>query len=289
VLAAQPAGWLADWTHSLEAQGCIAPGEGWVLASQIVQSVPLDPGVAFHLLHPNLVDFVPGLEIQVNSPVLRGGAAPDSAPIVPPAGASPSGGGLDFTLRSTPALLGYETDRYAVRSRSSGAGVEIVTLSAERHLQGQTEPLPKPSTNYIHFPPDARFYRLFYKNASSRFTALIIAARSLGELEQQVGQADSDLASCDQFEANWCVAIPKLTAFNLVVPAKVNGKDTEARYGATIRELIRNAGEMYPELVLPTLTVFRNFHGRPVNVEFDRASPAILGLILTGGEMVSWQ
>jgi hypothetical protein len=31
------------------------------------------------------------------------------------------------------------------------------------------------------------------------------------------------------------------------------------------------------------------YRGRPVAVKFDRASPAILDLVLTGGEVVWWR
>jgi len=41
--------------------------------------------------------------------------------------------------------------------------------------------------------------------------------------------------------------------------------------------------------VPPELKVYKLYDGKPVPVEFDRASPEILGLVLNGGEKISWK
>jgi hypothetical protein len=43
-----------------------------------------------------------------------------------------------------------------------------------------------------------------------------------------------------------------------------------------------------PDTVLPQLRVTKLFHGKPKPVEFDRQSPEILNLQLTGGEELTW-
>jgi len=58
---------------------------------------------------------------------------------------------------------------------------------------------------------------------------------------------------------------------------------------ATVGEAIREGGETDPGAMLPRLAVYKPFRSRTAPVEFDRASPAILKLILAGGEKISWR
>jgi hypothetical protein len=39
----------------------------------------------------------------------------------------------------------------------------------------------------------------------------------------------------------------------------------------------------------PDLKVYRLYAGKPVPVEFDRSGTEILGLVLNGGEKISWK
>ncbi len=73
----QPTGWLNEWTADLESQGCIAPGTSPKFAEQIAEALPLDIDQAFHLLHSNQIDITSQMRIQVVSPIVREGAAPD--------------------------------------------------------------------------------------------------------------------------------------------------------------------------------------------------------------------
>jgi len=60
-------------------------------------------------------------------------------------------------------------------------------------------------------------------------------------------------------------------------------------WGATVASAIRAAGEREPNAVLPQLVLFRPYRDRVARVDFDRMNPAILNLILMGGETVSWK
>jgi hypothetical protein len=270
ILATQSPGWLREWTDALEFQGCIATGEGPILAEQILESVPLDPRIAFGLLHANLVDIVPGTRIQVISPLTRNGNGA-------------------ISLGSGSGVVGHETDLYDVRSKTGASGVTIAAVSAEQRLQDRTEQLTGPTTNYFQFSSTATFYRLLYKDSETGFTALVVAAHTYADLEQRVKGLDGGVASCERVGSEWCMAIPKLVALNIVVPATVNGVNTFVRYGATLAEAIRAAGERHPEEILPRLTVLRIYGVRQVPVQFDHASAAILALPLAGGEIVSWK
>jgi hypothetical protein len=289
MLLQQPQGWLTVWAEGIESQGCIAHGEGSILAARIAESLPLDPGLAFHLLYPSdrqtgQVDIAPPVRLQVVSPILRDGAAPD-APILETSG---NGNSLTVTLKATDNLIGYETAWYAAQSKAAGAGFTIKPLYAERHVNSETERRAQPATNYLQFPPDAAFYRLFYKSGQTDFTALVVAAPTRAELDRRIGVLNSATASCDQLQNELCVAIPRRVAINPMVPVTVNGVEVMVAWGATVAEAIRNAGERQPEAVLPKLAISRLYNGRPAPVDFDRSSPAVLRLILTGGEEITW-
>src|ERR1035437_5849841 len=49
-LVKQPRGWLTTWMEQAESQGCIAPGQGAVLAARIVESIALPSGADLRLL-----------------------------------------------------------------------------------------------------------------------------------------------------------------------------------------------------------------------------------------------
>jgi hypothetical protein len=289
MLLQQPQGWLTAWAEGIESQGCIAHGEGFVLAARIAESLPLDPGLAFHLLYPSdrqsgKVDIAPPVRLQVVSPILRDGAAPD-APILETSG---SGNSLTVTLKSSDNLIGYETAWYGALSKTSGVGFTITPLYAERHVNSDTERRAQPATNYIQFPPDAAFYRLFYKSGQTDYTALVVAAPTRAELERRIGVLDAASGSCDQLQGELCVAIPRRVAINPMVPVTVNGVEVMVAWGATVAEAIRNAGERQPEAVLPKLAVSRLYNGHLAPVDFDHSSPAVLRLILNGREEISW-
>jgi len=283
MLLRQPQGWLTTWAAGIESQGCIAPGEGPILAARVAESLPLDPEVSFHALYPN--DLIPPVRLQVVSPILRDGAAPD-APILETSG---NGNSLTVTLKSSDNLIGYETALYTIQPKGSGFGFNITPLYAERHTGQETERRAQPAANYFQFPGDAAFYRLFVKSGQTDFTALVIAAPTRAELERRIGMLDAGVASCERLSGELCIAIPRRVALNAVVPVTINGAEVLVRWGANVAEAIRNSGERQPEAVLPQLAISRLFNGHPAPVDFDRSSPSILRLNLTGGEIISWK
>jgi hypothetical protein len=284
MLDRQPKGWLTTWSEGIESQGCIAPGEAFILAARIAESLPLDPALAFRILYPE--DVVPPVQLQVVSPILRDSAAdtPDA-----PAEISGNGNSLNVTIKSSDNLIGYENALYAIQPKGSGIGFMIVPLYAERHTQQGTERSPQPATNYFQFPSDAAFYRLFVKSGQTDFTALVVAAPTRAELDRRTAMLDTGTASCDKLNGELCVAIPRRVAINPMIPVTVNGTALMVRWGATVAEAIRNSGERQPEAVLQKLAISRLYNGHPALVDFDHSSPAVLRLILTGGEEISWK
>jgi hypothetical protein len=286
-LLKQPAGWLSAFAAQAESQGCIAAGEGLKLAARIVESLPLDPRAAWRLLHANdlqtgYVDLGPETRLQVVSPILREGAAPD-APILDASHLTGEGNRLTLDLKSTPDLIGYETAWYAVQPKAGQIGFAITPLSAEKHIQGRVEPAAAPGTNYLKFEPQAAYYRLFYKADRGEVVEVVLAAPTRAELDRQTQVFNSDPALCAQVPTQACVVIPKRVALNPFLAITVNGSETTVPAGSTVRAAI------HLERVPPDFKVYKLYAGKPVPVEFDRASPEILGLVLSGGEKISWR
>src|ERR1700733_2211665 len=110
-LLTHPAPWLADWTASLEQQGCLSAGEGATLAEQIVESIPLNPSEAYRLLHPSAIsgflDLAADYRLKLISPILREGAAPGASAIKTEE-VSGTDTKLSLTVRASDDFLGYE-------------------------------------------------------------------------------------------------------------------------------------------------------------------------------------
>jgi hypothetical protein len=79
------------------------------------------------------------------------------------------------------------------------------------------------------------------------------------------------------------VVIPKRVALNPFLVITVNGTETTVPIGSTIR------AATHLERPPAELKVYKLYGGKPVPVEFDRAGPEILGLVLNGGERIYWK
>jgi hypothetical protein len=290
-LSKQPQGWLAEWAAGLEHSGCIPQSAAPGLAEQIAESVPLGLNAARNLLHPNniqtgTVDLTGDMRLEIVSPILKEGTPSDS-PLFS-GGEKTTGEGMKIQVRmASPNLVGYETAWYAVGPRLRGEGLAIAPQYAERHIDGQTELRDQPATNYLRFPSDAAFYRLFYKSGGTDYTAIVLAAHSWPELNE----ASKALAegSCDKVASKLCILIPRRVAINPFISVKVNGADVVTPWGSTLAQAIRQSGQNRPAAVLAHLTLERPYKHRLVRVEFDRDDPAILSMVLNGGESVSWK
>ncbi len=274
----QSPGWLASWGSQLEEQHCLAAGEGLKLAERIAESVPLDPAGAFHLLYRDdrktgEVDIDQQIRLQVVSPLWReAGVGMIDGPIQSVTG---NDSHLTVTAKASDNLLGYETTLYAVQPRVAKAGYTIRPLYTDRHIQAAneatTERRPEPAINYFKFPADAAFYRLFYESTQTDFAALVVAGRTIAELDQRTRklEASGASASCKILNDDMCSAIPKDVAVNPSISVTVNGAEILAPRGATVGNLIRLPREQQAS-VLGKLTVSRPWNGRLVPVAFDR-------------------
>lgn len=285
-LLQQSTGWLSEWTAGLESQGCIAPGAGPKLADQIAAALPLDMNQAIHLLYSDQLDITPQMRLQVLSPILKEGATLND-PILTSV-ESGNGNSITAGVKSTDNLLGYETAIYAVQPKADGIGVSIAALYANRHIGDKTERRPEGAVNYFRFHGDASFYRVFYEAQQTEYAALVIAAPTRAELERRTKILETGAASCEKLKNESCIAVPKQVAINGLVPITVNGSEAWVNWGTNVGGVIR-AGNRNPRLVLQTLTIHKIYQGKLVSVDFDHADAAILNLVLTGGEAISWK
>jgi hypothetical protein len=283
LLQQKQTGWLSNWTMQAEAHGCIVQGEGIRLANLIAESVALESLVAFRLLHPNdvqsgYVELGAENRLEVRSPI--------DASAIDTAAVSSSGAQLTVDLKPTPALSGFEIAWYALRPNSGRIGFHFEPLSADRTTRAGVEHLPAPAVNYFQFPPQAAFYRLFYKTDDNGVTAIVISGATRDDLDRRTKAIGADAYACEK-SAGLCVVLPKRVGVNPFLVVTVNDKEFTVPLGGAVRSAIQAAGQR-PDAVLSTLTVARLYAGQLRPVEFDRASAEILNLKLNGGEHLAW-
>jgi hypothetical protein len=277
-LLRQPAGWLADWIDRAVSQNCIPAGQGPLLTARILESLPLPAGAALRLLRAegryNFVELLPGSRLQVVSPVLSPGTALDAAPDNTPMKVSGKDSSINVEMEAPANLIGVETAWYDLVAKPGGRGSTIVPTSARVTIGGQAEDRPAPAVNLFRFPPEAGYYRLFYKADQSEVLALAPTRAAL----------PTDPDTCGQPA---CFPIPRGVGVNAYMRLDVNGAPLTVPVSATIRSVIQ-AAKLRPEDVLPTLAITKPFGGRPTALEFDRAKQDILNLTLTGDERIRW-
>jgi hypothetical protein len=279
-LLGQPRGWLTTWTEEAERLGCIAPGQGAVLAARITESIALPSGADLRLLRvdglPNFVEIGAGNRLQAISPILRAGADPE-APLVEAGKTSAAEGGLTVEMRSSADLIGFETAWYDLQPKGVGQGFTIVPASAETSIKGKVESHPAPARNYFQFAAGMGFYRLFYKADQSEVLAASETRATL----------PNDVETCDRPGGPVCLPIPRGVGVNPYLMVYVNGNPVAVGIGSDLGGLIR-AMQQSPDKVMSTLAIARLWAGKPVPLEFDRSAPDVLSLVLTGKERIRW-
>ena len=290
-LTNRPPGWLTTWSNDLESNGCIAEGAAFPLANSIAESLPLEMNAAFRLLKssdPDVVEIHPNVRLQIMTPIMAEGVSPD-APIIEAATVTGNGTTLNVDARFTENLLGYETTWYSVQPKKQFPGVSVTPFATERHVNNQTVKVPSPIHNYFESLNGISFYGLFYKGGQTEFTALIVGGTSKADFDRRIKLLEGGVASCQALNNEMCVTIPKRAAINPMVSVTVNRKETFLHWGANVRNAIEAGGENQASVVLPQVRIMKSFRGRSTPLEFDRTDPAVLNLILMGGEEISWK
>jgi hypothetical protein len=208
-----------------------------------------------------------------------------------PLSISGTGYSLTVTGESTDNLVGNENSVYAVQPKPTGIGYTIVPRQASLHIEGETEHRAEPIADYFKFAPDAAFYRILYKSEQNDFTALVFAAPTPAELDERTKmlQASGVASSCGHFQAGMCIAIPREVGLIPLVSVTVNGAEAVVTRGGRVFQVSRSSGEPAPDKILTKLNILKPWNRHLTQVSFDRADPAILRLVLQGGETISWR
>jgi len=290
LLGVREAGWLAAWSIRAEAEGCIAPGRGEELAELILESVPLDSAVASRLMNAGFlsgyVELGPWSRLEVHSPILREGSAPDG-PIRGEMKVAGQGYNINVDADLAPSVIGFETAWYGMERNAGRTGCHFAALSAERNIQGAVEKAAAPAVNYFQFPPHAAFFRLIYKSEANDVLAFVIAGATREELHRRTKAAADDSIECARSDG-MCLELPRRVGVNPFLAVRVNGGDVNVRVPASVNAAIVAAGVTNPDAVLPRLRVMKLFHGKLTPVRYEPGSREILSLQLSGGEQLSW-
>jgi hypothetical protein len=277
-LEKQSKGWLADWSDR-----CFAPAARPLIATRVLEAVPLASGAGYRLMHADdvhagYIDLTPGFRLEVISPIVRPGT-PDGAPLVEEAGVDGNDRSLNVTLKASPNLVGHETAWYRLAPKPDG-GSRIAAVSAVATIGGIATPLDEPGANYFTFGVGTGYYRLFFKPEQQR--AVILGVPSRAALP-----ADTD--GCGKAGGPECITMPRHVGVNPYIEVSVNGRPfaVPAHMPPTVEAAIR-AAKARAQDVLPTLAISKPFRGKLAPVQFDRTARDVLGLVLNGDEEIRW-
>jgi hypothetical protein len=255
-----------------EAKGCLSAAEEERLRRAIVESLPLQPDIAYFLQLGSYsvsgyFDLTPDFRMQVTSPIYAEGVA-----------------------ASTGTLLGYETANYVFAA--DGNLMRLRLGSATETLIGG-EPIQKQTLhNELPFVNFSGYFPLLFKTeegSSSRVTrAILLSSPDRIAFTQAVSHRAS---SVDDFCASLpiarvgCIVLPKNFGVSPELRVRVNQKDIFVRVGGMVREVLDLDSDADP----PTsLQILRPYRGRLIPLEFDRSSKDILNLVLLPGDQLTF-
>jgi len=181
---------------------------------------------------------------------------------------------INVDLKANDDLIGFERAWYDLRPKT-GSGFQIVPVSAETSIRGVVEAKEGPARNLFEFGSEMSFYRLYYKADQSEVVAAAPRSAQLPETP--------DICNAPAM----CLAIPRGIGVNPYLLVEVNGKAHMVSTGANLGSLMRQL-RVAADQILPTLTITRQWGGKPVALEFDRTKQDILGLFFTGKENLRW-
>lgn len=186
--------------------------------------------------------------------------------------------------------LGYVARRYRFRVHDR-LGRGWLQLRSTR-VQGTPRPAPVPSAPIplpLTGPPV--YLRLFFylRIAPNQHDVALVAARTHAALAQATAILHHDPRSCATMQvANArCAVVPNDDTLEAGIAVTVEGKPVAAPLPGSVRQALNAAGIYDTGKLAPTLRVLRPWHGHLIPVH--AANPgALLNLVLSGGEQISW-
>ncbi|MBL0156252.1 MAG: hypothetical protein IPP47_03995 [Bryobacterales bacterium] len=196
-------------------------------------------------------------------------------------------------VREHGAVIGYLTSFYLLAKAPDG-GVLVSAGDSETNIQARLTAGKASDSELLHLPAGATWLRLFFRTWSStqdRRIALI-AAPSAAERERASREFEADpegyCAGAAKTRGVACVSVPEEMVLGPELRVFARGSDAFAPVGGTLNDVLRGAGLRDPKTALATLQVLRPYEGKLVPINFDRTKTEILGLVLIGGEQITW-
>jgi len=255
--------------HKQVTAGCLTARELPLLDRRLMDQLPLPSGALYRLRFGEFtlngyMDLTDEFRLRAVEPVREGGL-----------------------------VTGYLTSFYLLSS-ALGGGVVVSAGESETNIQAKLIRGMAADSELLHLPADATWLRLFFRTWSStqdRRIALIAASSAEARERASIEfEADPEryCAKVAKKNAVTCVSVPKDMVLGPELRVFANGRDAFATVGGTLGEVLRNSGLREPKAALGTLEVRRSYEGRPLPIEFDRTKADILGLVLIGGEQITW-
>jgi|GEM_PF-1427649 len=266
-------------SDKFEANGCLAPGDGLALASRILEHLPAYGGA---LMSPRMqeghLDLVPPVRLRMLSPILPAGAEKVKLE-------SDSSQGNEVRLKSN--LIGYETAWYRVSSDPQGRGAMVSIERVEDTIENSTSGRPAPRRDHLAgLPPGYLRLVVLTRLSQADHNIVVVAASSRERLEQATRKLASEPDAT--IEGATLAPIPREVALLAVLRIEANGREIDIPVEASVHEAIRSSDVGYRGQLPESLAIRRPYEGKLIPVEFDPSDKRILGLILNGGEKLSW-
>ncbi len=196
-------------------------------------------------------------------------------------------------IREGGVVTGYRTSFYLL-DRAPDGGVVVRAGDSEINIQAKLTAGRAAESELLHLPAGATWLRFFFRSWSrtqDRRIALIAAPTS-AERERASKEFETDpegfCAGAAKQRGVACVSVPTDMVLGPELRVSANGKDAFVAVGGTLSEVLRGAGLRDSRAALGTLQVRRPYEGKLVPVAFDRTRTEILGLVLIGGEQITW-
>lgn len=263
--------------HSLQARHCLPDGSEFVARSLVSESlvVPVAKIILYmysYRLGTGFIDVVPGMRLRVERAAFR---------------PSPKG---DQTLAN---YLGTRTAYYEL-SRNEKNEITL-RLTRVDTTPGLAEAPDLPDMKLASQTTAARLYRFFFWTKfvppNRQRPALLVGTRDIRQLEEitLAIQGNPEIAcSALAGEQVTCAAFDAAVSVSTELKVQLNGQPSYIPVGATLRTVFAKLPPQRRAAAVRKLRIRRLFHGRYANVEFDRGDSGIMGLVLLGGDKLSW-
>ena len=196
-------------------------------------------------------------------------------------------------IRDGGVVTGYLTSFYLLKPAPNG-GVLVSAGESEINIQAKLIAGKAGDSELLHLPAGATWLRLFFRTWSStqdRRIALIAAPTATGrDVASKEFEADPEgyCAGAAKQQGVTCISVPKEMVLGPELRVFAQGRDAFSPVGGTLNDVLRSVGVREPGGVRGTLQVRRPYEGKLVPIKFDRTRTEILGLVLIGGEQITW-